>query len=172
MSEGDNLQYIQRAMRRIWGDPARGSVPLNWGISPMLLDAAPAMLRYYQQTASANDQFVAGPSGAGYINPTPWPDGSFRTYTRQTGRYMAAAGVDSVYVLNRVAGLSMWMTQDDVRAYVRDVDPRGFLFGWEVCTQTKMLNDGDGKDGKAPATATGRLRCRSRSSGSTTPSKS
>ena len=146
MSEGDNLQYIQRAMRRIWGDPARGSVPLNWGISPMLLDAAPAMLRYYQQTASANDQFVAGPSGAGYINPTPWPDDSFRTYTRQTGRYMAAAGVDSVYVLNRVDGLSMWMTQDDVRAYVRDVDPRGFLFGWEVCTQTKMLNDGDDKD--------------------------
>jgi GxGYxYP putative glycoside hydrolase C-terminal domain/GxGYxY sequence motif in domain of unknown function N-terminal/F5/8 type C domain len=144
MSEGDNLQYIQRAMRRIWGDPARGSVPLNWGISPLLVDTAPAMLRYYQETASANDHFVAGPSGAGYINPSPWPDATFRTYTRHSGRYMDAVGLDSVYVLNRVDGLSEWLTEDDVRAYADDVDPRGFLFGWEVCTQTKMLDAGQG----------------------------
>ncbi|MEQ4210094.1 discoidin domain-containing protein [Actinopolymorpha sp. B9G3] len=141
MSEGDNLQYNQRVLRRIWGDPARGSVPLNWGISPLLLDAAPAMLRYYQSTATPNDHFMAGPSGAGYINPTPWPDADFRTYTRHSGKYIEAAGLETVYVLNRVNGPSVWMTEHEVTAYSEDIDPAGVMFGWERCTLTKMLTD-------------------------------
>jgi hypothetical protein len=141
MSEGDNLQYNQRVLRRIWGDPARGSIPLNWGISPLLLDAAPAMLRYYQSTATPNDHFMAGPSGAGYINPTPWPDADFRTYTTQSGSYLAKAGLETVYVLNRVDGPSQWMTEQEVDAYIDDIDPAGVMFGWERCTVTKMLND-------------------------------
>ncbi len=34
MSEGDNLQYALRRLQHIWHDPARGSVPIGWTISP------------------------------------------------------------------------------------------------------------------------------------------
>ena len=69
-SEGDNLQYNQHRMRVLWDDPNRGRVPLNWTSSPLLLDAAPAILNYYRETATANDLLVAGPSGGGTSTPT------------------------------------------------------------------------------------------------------
>src|SRR5262249_22040377 len=72
MTEGDNLQYMQHQMRRLWDDPGRGHVPLNWTISPLALEAAPALLDYYLRTRSAHDYFIAGPSGAGYVTPNMW----------------------------------------------------------------------------------------------------
>ena len=39
----------------------RGQVPLNWSISVLLLDIAPAMLSYYQRTQTENDLLQAGP---------------------------------------------------------------------------------------------------------------
>src|SRR2546428_8913219 len=70
MSDGDNIQYDQRRLRYLWDNPARGSVPINWTISPLLLDAAPAILEHYTRTATANDLFMAGPSGAVYAYPS------------------------------------------------------------------------------------------------------
>jgi hypothetical protein len=53
----------------LWDDPARGSLPLNWAFNPNLAARMPAALAYARRTATANDTFVAGDSGAGYINP-------------------------------------------------------------------------------------------------------
>ncbi|MCA9170098.1 MAG: hypothetical protein KDB23_20620, partial [Planctomycetales bacterium] len=71
ISDGDNIQYVQRAMRRIWDRVAesRGRVPLNWTIAPGLVDIGPGILNYYYQNATARDCFVAGPSGMGYLMP-------------------------------------------------------------------------------------------------------
>ncbi len=71
ISDGDNIQYTQRAMRRIWDRAAsdRGRVPLNWTIAPGLVDIGPGILNYYYTTATPNDCFVAGPSGMGYLMP-------------------------------------------------------------------------------------------------------
>jgi hypothetical protein len=71
ISDGDNIQYTQRAMRRIWdrSAPSRGKMPLNWTIAPALVDVGPAILNYYYSTATANDCFVGGPSGMGYLMP-------------------------------------------------------------------------------------------------------
>jgi hypothetical protein len=72
ISDGDNIQYTQHAMRRNWDRIAdsRGKVPLNWTIAPGLVDVAPAILNYYYGTATPNDCFVTGPSGMGYLMPT------------------------------------------------------------------------------------------------------
>src|SRR5690606_23693757 len=64
VGEGDNIQYCQRHMRILWDNPDRGKAPTNWTISPVLADVAPALYRYYQQTATENDLLVCGPSGA------------------------------------------------------------------------------------------------------------
>ena len=71
ISDGDNIQYTQRAMRRIWDEsaPSRGKVPLNWTIAPGLVDIGPGILNYYYTTATRNDCFVTGPSGMGYLMP-------------------------------------------------------------------------------------------------------
>lgn len=71
ISDGDNIQYTQRALRRIWdrSDASRGKAPLNWTIAPGLVDIGPGLLNYYYTTASPEDCFVAGPSGMGYLMP-------------------------------------------------------------------------------------------------------
>ncbi|HZC28064.1 MAG TPA: discoidin domain-containing protein, partial [Actinopolymorphaceae bacterium] len=58
----------------------------------------------------------------------------------QTGAYMERAGLESVYILNRVNGTSVWMSPEETAAYIRDVDPSGVMFGWETCTDTRMLD--------------------------------
>ena len=71
ISDGDNIQYTQHAMRKNWDRTAnsRGKVPLNWTIAPGLVDIAPGILNYYYTTATPNDCFVTGPSGMGYLMP-------------------------------------------------------------------------------------------------------
>lgn len=130
MTDGDNLQYCQHTMRRLWDTPERGQVPLNWTISPLLHDAAPAVLAYYQRTATPNDLLVVGPSGAGYAYPKAWPDRDFSAFTRQTGEYTRDLGQPVVNVLNRVAGRDRDLSLRQVVAYVRDVEPIGILQHW------------------------------------------
>jgi len=68
-SDGDNIQYNQHHMKSnsLWGSSKRGSVPIGWTISPMLLDAGPQMMNYYYKNATDMDCFISGPSGAGYM---------------------------------------------------------------------------------------------------------
>lgn len=72
ISDGDNIQYNQHAMRRVWDGQRehRGKIPLNWTIAPGLVDLAPGILNYYYGTATPMDCFVAGPSGMGYLMPS------------------------------------------------------------------------------------------------------
>ena len=69
ISDGDNIQYVQHAMAKIFEQSGRGKIPLNWTISPALAEIAPMMLSYYYKKATTNDCFVSGPSGAGYAMP-------------------------------------------------------------------------------------------------------
>jgi hypothetical protein len=130
VTDGDNLQYCQHRMRQIWDTPERGRVPLNWTVSPLLRDAAPAILGYYQDTATANDLLIAGPSGAGYAYPTPWPDHAYPAFTEQTGRYARDSGLPIVNVLNRVGGRDRDLAADQVAAYARDAGAVGILQHW------------------------------------------
>ncbi len=66
LSDGDNVQYCQHAMSNLWDNKNRGSVPINWTVSPGLVDIGPELLNYYYKTATPNDFFASGPSGLGY----------------------------------------------------------------------------------------------------------
>jgi hypothetical protein len=71
ISDGDNIQYTQHAMRQGWDriSRVRGKIPLNWTIAPGLVDIAPGILNHYYSLATPNDCFVTGPSGMGYLMP-------------------------------------------------------------------------------------------------------
>ncbi|MCJ8007483.1 GxGYxYP domain-containing protein [Lederbergia wuyishanensis] len=140
LGEGDNLQYNQHHMRFLWDNERRGSVPINWTTSPLLYDVAPSILGYYQQTATENDLLIAGPSGAGYIYPTPWPDDTFHLYAKQTGKYMKKTGMDIIYALNRVDGKDVLLSDFKAQNYIDYVNPKGLFIGWDNYTETTILN--------------------------------
>jgi hypothetical protein len=100
MSDGDNLQYCQHRMLQLWRDDARGSVPIGWTISPMLLGAVPAMAQYYLDSATPNDELIAGPSGAAYIFPSRWPRAALPPFLQHTGERMQSLGLTTLAVLD------------------------------------------------------------------------
>lgn len=130
-TEGDNFQYNQHRMRVMWDDPARGKVPINWTSSPLLYEGAPAILNYYLNTATENDLLIAGPSGAGYFYPGPWPDASFRPFLQQTEQYLKKTGMTIPYVLNRVDGQNIPLTPFKASAYEKDYKAPGLFISYE-----------------------------------------
>jgi hypothetical protein len=100
VSDGDNIQYCQHRMLRLWHNSARGSVPIGWTISPALLEAAPAMAQYYIDSATPNDELIAGPSGAAYIFPSHWPAASLAQFLQRTGKLMRLMGLTTVAALD------------------------------------------------------------------------
>jgi hypothetical protein len=126
VSEGDNLQYNQNGMRVLWDSPGRGDIPLNWTISPLLVDAAPAILRYYQQTASHNDLLVSGPSGAGYFYPSGWPASNLSTFLSHSNTYLQRADLHIVMDLED----GQPMPAAVVRNYSELPLLQGILLGW------------------------------------------
>ena len=132
-SDGDNLQYDQHRLQRLWRDPARGSMPLGWTISPALVQAAPAILAYYQQTATANDEFIAGPSGAGYIYPSQWPAGQLPAFLELTGSLMRQMNLSALQVLDSTSGSRQSFVDASLQlAFANSLAPyglRGILSG-------------------------------------------
>lgn len=61
-------------MPYLWDDSRRGEVPLAWGVVPNMFRDYPDIAQYLYDTATPNDYFVGGASGAGYANPSYLPD--------------------------------------------------------------------------------------------------
>ncbi|HLZ60558.1 MAG TPA: GxGYxYP domain-containing protein [Ktedonosporobacter sp.] len=100
LSDGDNLQYCQHRLAQLWRDGARGSLPIGWTCSPILLQAAPVLADYYLRTRTANDELIAGPSGVGYMFPSRWPSEQFSPFLQRTGKLMQAMGMTTLEVLD------------------------------------------------------------------------
>jgi hypothetical protein len=130
ISDGDNAQYMQRAMRKIWDQntSSRGIYPLNWTVAPGMVDLGPALLNYYYTTATTKDCFVAGPSGMGYIMPvntlseTGASVGTHLTdpvatdaYTRLTETYMQRAGLRALTVWDNATAMHRTSYEKNVR---------------------------------------------------------
>lgn len=132
VGEGDNIQYCQRHMRALWDHPRRGEAPTNWTISPILVDAGPAIYRYFQETATENDLLVCGPSGAGYTYGGSWPRGDFIDYAKVTGKYLRETGLDLVYAYNNRTDEG-WLPfpKRILRAYEKYTPLKGIFQSWD-----------------------------------------
>ncbi|UOR03622.1 T9SS type A sorting domain-containing protein [Hymenobacter aerilatus] len=105
LSDGDNLQYVEHLMRKLWNNPDRGSVPMGWTLSPAMLDAMPGALNYYWKTATANDNLISGPSGYGYAYPNSFPNQkALDQFVAKTEDYNRRAGFRVVTVWNTISG--------------------------------------------------------------------
>ncbi|PZW27949.1 GxGYxY motif-containing protein [Thermosporothrix hazakensis] len=134
-SDGDNLQYNEHHMYELWNDPNRGKVPLNWTISPLLRDASPLILNYYQTTATPNDQLIAGPSGMGYFNPSEWPKSNLAVYFEHSRRYLKELGITTVDVLD-----TQYSPSDAIaRAYKDYMNPPGVFYNYDSHGKTSTV---------------------------------
>jgi hypothetical protein len=139
--EGDNAQYNQHRMRDMWDDAGRGAVPLNWSISVLLYDLGPAILGYYQRTATANDLLMAGPSGAGYTYPAVWPAAALEGYTQRSGAYMQASGMDTLFAYNRNGSTDLPFTASIIDRYERNIPGLlGIVYNYESSSQVSFID--------------------------------
>lgn len=116
ISDGDNIQYTQHAMRQVWDrtKSVRGRMPLNWTIAPGLVDIAPGIMNYYYGSATSNDCFVTGPSGMGYMMPCNTldePGAPVGEYTRDESRMDGYARLTETYLQR--SGLRVMTVWDD-----------------------------------------------------------
>lgn len=70
MGDYDAAPWLARFAPKVWNDPMRGKVPFAWAFNPNLSDRIPMVFDYLYETKTENDFFIAGDSGAGYLNPT------------------------------------------------------------------------------------------------------
>lgn len=70
VGDWDSAAWLYQMLPTRWEDPKRGSLPLGWAFNPNLAERFPAGFAYTRETRSPNDCFVAGDTGAGYINPS------------------------------------------------------------------------------------------------------
>lgn len=69
LGDYDAPSWLYRELPIQFADSTRGQVPLNWAFDPNLADRVPQAMAYAYQNATGNDFFIAGDSGAGYVNP-------------------------------------------------------------------------------------------------------
>lgn len=70
LGDYDSAAWLYHRMPAVWQSPARGHVPSGWAFNPNLIERLPVLFDWVYQTKSPEDYFVAGDSGAGYVNPT------------------------------------------------------------------------------------------------------
>ncbi len=74
VNEGDTLKYLSSLMNGgSWLQPQRGTLPINWGMDPLLYEKFPGLVSHYYNTATPNDYFFTAPSGWGYLAPMMLP---------------------------------------------------------------------------------------------------
>ena len=106
ISDGDNLQYDQHALKTngwLWPSKERGQIPISWTFTAAFLDAGPQIMNYYYKTASENDCFIAGPSGLGYTNMLYWNqptagEEALKKYAQRTDSYFRRTGIRMITV--------------------------------------------------------------------------
>ncbi|MCC6142691.1 MAG: hypothetical protein IT368_02680 [Candidatus Hydrogenedentes bacterium] len=69
MGDYDSAAWLSRHIPQFWDDPVRGEFPIAWAFNPNLAARVPYVFDYIYKTKSANDWFIGGDSGAGYLNP-------------------------------------------------------------------------------------------------------
>ena len=91
-NEGDTPRILVSNMASTWAQNQRGSIPVAWGIDPLLAERFPSLFDYYASTATVNDTFIAGTSGAGYAYMNQMSDEQIRIYGKRAGRLSAKYG--------------------------------------------------------------------------------
>ncbi len=135
--DGDNLDFIEHRMRTLWAEPERGTFPITWSLNPMLADLAPPYLDYFYGSATPDDRFVMGPSGAGYFYPDYLGPGDLAPLLQTTARYANLTGMDVPWLLNAFVASEIPYSSATLSAYVSALHPRGLVLDYDDQAKTQ-----------------------------------
>lgn len=91
MSDGDNLQWMTNnfaTSNLYYGSSKRGNFKMTWTTTPSMYDLSPNILDYLYKEKTSNDEFIAGPSGIGYINASEYQESSLPEYAQYVAGYL------------------------------------------------------------------------------------
>ena len=94
MADYDSAMPLYQWMPKSWDDPARGTLPLCWGVNPNLLETYPDIIAYLYETARSGDVFAADASAAGYMNPNRVLPESLPLFIRHNKRFFEQADMN------------------------------------------------------------------------------
>jgi hypothetical protein len=132
VNEGDTLKTANGLMGDgAWIQPERGTIPINWGIDPLLVRHFPALMGYYYSTMTDKDYFFAAASGWGYTHPVLLPQDALAPYAelvRKGGELSDVRFIDIWYVnglkkngeyypflkATGMKGLTLWSNEQSV----------------------------------------------------------
>lgn len=131
VADGDSASFVARQMRKLWNDPARGTFPVAWSLNPLLADLAPPYVAYYYAQASAEDRFVAGPSGAGYLYPDYLGPGDLAPYLQSVRRHLMRLDMNVAWLLNGFTSSEIPYSAATLSAYVDALHPAGLALDYD-----------------------------------------
>ena len=135
--DGDNLDFAAGRMWDLWSEPVRGTLPFAWSLNPLLVDLAPPLLDRYYDSATPLDRFLASPSGAGYLYPDYTGPGDLPSFVNFTKRYLDAADMDVVWLLNAFAASEISYSSARLSAYVDGSRPAGIVLDYDDQPRTR-----------------------------------
>src|SRR3989449_5539864 len=135
--DGDNLDFAAGRMWDLWSEPVRGTLPFAWSLNPLLVDLAPPLLDRYYDSATPLDRFLASPSGAGYLYPDYTGPGDLPSFVNFTKRYLDAADMDVVWLLNAFAASEITYSSARLSAYVDGSRPAGIVLDYDDQPRTR-----------------------------------
>ncbi len=114
MGDFDASSWLNTAMIKFWDDENRGKIPLCWSFALDIAGRAGHVVDKMYSSATANDYFIAGDNGAGYLNPESFAD------SRHEGIYGSLDG---------------WADYNKAVYEKFDIDYSGFLITRNAATQ-------------------------------------
>ena len=139
MSDGDNLQWMQKGFvssTRFFASKYRGKFPMTWTITPSMYNLAPDTLDYLYENGTARDQFIVGPSGAGYVNISEYNENGIKGFAQSTATYMSKTGLEYINFIDNEtapAALSEFAKYDSVKGGVMSVGNKYIDGDGSVC---------------------------------------
>ena len=143
-SDGDNIAWDLWGLNNYFSDANRGTFNMGYGISPSLVDLAPAAMRWYYQNASNGtykDHFVASPSGSGYLYPSQMPSAALDSYLSQLNTFMGTSNIKVCQVMDQgaVGRTDLWAK------YLAQPNIQGLLYFGYGETTTGQISMSNGK---------------------------
>lgn len=142
MGDYDAASWTSSLLPTMWDDPERGTLPLAWPVCADLSQRVPHVYNYIYKTATANDFFVSGDNGTGYLNPMKLSSSELTTWTNHNIASNAKFDIDITGFL--IAGNSGTITTAVQSAYNK-ISPYGVVYqgsvaGGSVYNNTPYVN--------------------------------
>ena len=129
MGDYDAASWTSSMLPTMWDDPERGTLPLAWPICADLSQRVPHVFNYLYETATANDFFVSGDNGTGYLNPMKLSSSELTAWTNHNIASNQRFDIDITGFL--IAGNSGTITTAVQSAYNK-ISPYGVVYQGSV----------------------------------------